>query len=213
MLTNFEGKVAVITGGASGIGLALAEALARRGAKLVLGDVEPGALDAAVAKLEASGAEALGVIADVRDRAAVRVLADAAWDRFGAVHFVANNAGVVTFGPAWELDERDWDWTVGVNLDGAINGVLAFLPRMLAQGERGHIMFTSSFAGLVSNRNLAPYNVAKAGVVALAESLHKDLRGKEITSSVLCPMVVETKIEQSFRNRPDEFGAPGSNRS
>lgn len=209
----FQGGTAVITGGASGIGLAVAQVLGRRGMRLVLADIEPGALDASVADLERAGVEAIGVPTDVRERAAVHALADAAWDRFGAVHLVMHNAGVVAFGPVWELTDADWDWSMQVNLQGVINGVQAFLPRMLKEGHEGHMLFTASFAGLVANRGLAAYNVTKAGVVALAESLDKDLRGTRIGASVLCPMRVESRIEESARNRPEQLGGPGANRS
>lgn len=212
-MREFQGRTAVVTGGASGIGLAVARVLGRRGMRLVLGDVEKGALAAAVAELEAAGVEAVGVRTDVRDRAAVHALAEAAWSRFGAVHLVMHNAGVVVFGPVWEMSDQDWDWSMQVNLEGVIHGVQAFLPRMLKDGQDGYMLFTASFAGLVANRNLAVYNVTKAGVVALAESLHKDLRDKPIGVSVLCPMRVDTHIEQSNRNRPQELGGSAANRT
>jgi NAD(P)-dependent dehydrogenase (short-subunit alcohol dehydrogenase family) len=205
-LTDFTGKVAVITGGASGIGFALAQALARDGAKLVIADIEQGALDDAVRRLGEAGAEVIGVKTDVADRASVQALAERSWERFGAVHVLANNAGVATFGPTQAASHEDWLWSMQVNLWGPIHGVEAFVPRMIEQGEGGHVLFTASFAGLVPNRELGPYNVTKAGVVALAESLRKDVRGTGIGVSVLCPMRVTSNIDRSYRNRPEELG-------
>jgi len=206
-MTEFSGKVAVITGGGSGIGLAVAEALAREGARLVLADVETGALDAAVANLKGRGADVIGVRTDVSDRAQVQALADRAFDHFGAAHFIMHNAGVAVFGATQDMSHQDWLWSMNVNLWGPIHGVEAFTPRMVASGEGGHQVFTASFAGIVPNRHLGPYNVTKAGVVALAESLRKDLRGTGISASVLCPMRVTTNIDHSYRNRPAELGA------
>jgi NAD(P)-dependent dehydrogenase (short-subunit alcohol dehydrogenase family) len=207
-MEDFKGRVAVITGGASGIGLGVAQALAREGAKLVIADIEQAALDAAVKGLEAQGAETLGVITDVADKASVERLADQTWARFGAAHLVMNNAGVGASGPVQTLTHDDWRWVMGVNLWGPIHGVEVFLPRMLAQDEGGHMLFTASFAGLVPFVNIAPYNVTKAGVVALAESLRKDLRGTKVSASVLIPMHVVSKIELSERNRPQALGGP-----
>ena len=212
-MEGFSGKVAVITGGASGIGLATARALAREGARLVIADIEQKALDAAGAELSALGAEVLGVRTDVGDRASVAALADAAWDRFGAVHILFNNAGVAVFGPTQEMTHADWEWSIRVNLWGPIHGVECFVPRMIAGGEKGHVLFTASFAGLVPNRELGPYCVTKFGVVALAECLQKDLKPHGIGVSVLCPMRVTTNIDESFRNRPDELGGPKANRT
>jgi len=148
------------------------------------------------------------VITDVSDKASVERLAERAWERFGAVHLVMHNAGVGASGPVQNLTHDDWRWVIGVNLWGPVHGVEVFLPRMLAQGEAGHMLFTASFAGLVPFVNVAPYNVTKAGVVALAESLRKDLRGTKVSSSVLIPMHVVSKIEQSERNRPQDLGGP-----
>lgn len=205
-MSDFGGKTAVITGGASGIGLAMATALAVRGARLVLADIEAGPLERAVDELSRKGAEAIGVRTDVGDRASVQALADRAFERFGKVHFVANNAGVAVFGPTQDMTHEDWLWSVQVNLWGPIHGVEAFARRMVDQGEGGHLLFTASFAGVVPNRELGPYNVTKAAVVALAESLHKDLRNTGVGVSVLCPMRVTSNIDQSYRNRPAELG-------
>lgn len=209
-MRDFNGKVAVITGGASGIGLAVARALAAEGAKLVLADIEAPALEVAVADLCVHGFEAIGQKADVSDRASVAALADAAYERFGAVDLVFNNAGVAVFGPTQAMSHADWKWLMDVNLWGPIHGTEVFLPRMLAQGVQGHMLFTASFAGLVPNLNLGPYNVTKAGVVALAESLWRDLRGTGIGVSVLCPQRVVSNIDQSRRNRPAGLASEGA---
>ncbi|MFC0283190.1 SDR family NAD(P)-dependent oxidoreductase [Camelimonas abortus] len=207
-MKDLAGKVAVITGGASGIGLATARALAREGVKLVLADIEQAALDRATAELAAAGAEAAGVVADVSKLEDVEALADAAWERFGAAHIVFSNAGVGVFGPVHEMSHADWRWTVNVNLWGPIHGVEVFMPRLIRQGQGGHMLFTASFAGLVSNRNLAPYSVTKAAVVSLAECVARDGKPFNIGASVLCPMRVATAIDDSHRNRPAEFGGP-----
>lgn len=207
-MKDFRDKVAVITGGASGIGFATAAALAREGAKLVLADVEESALERAVTQLRSGGAQAIGVRTDVGERAQVVALADRAWDEFGAVHIVFNNAGIAVGGPTQDASHADWDWSMRVNLWGPIHGVEAFVPRMVEQKQGGHVLFTASFAGLVPNRNLGPYCVTKFGVVALAECLQKDVREHGIGVSVLAPMRVTTRIDYSKRNRPDAFGGP-----
>lgn len=205
-MKELKGKVAVITGGASGIGYATAQSLAREGCRLVLADVEAPALDRAVATLEAAGAEVIGVRTDVGERSAVAALADAAWSRFGRVHVVFNNAGIAVSGPTHLASHAEWEWSMRVNLWGPIHGVECFVPRMIEQNEGGHVLFTASFAGFVPNRDLGPYCVTKFGVVALAECLQKDVREHGIGVSVLAPMRVVTNIEYSKRNRPAEFG-------
>ena len=207
---ELKGKVAVITGGASGIGFATAQALGRAGAKLVVADIEAAVLDRAVAALRQDGHDAVGVRTDVGDRASVQALADAAWLHFGAVHILFNNAGVAVFGPTQDMSHSDWEWTMRVNLWGPIHGVECFARRMIAQKQGGHILFTASFAGLVSNRSLGPYSVSKAAVVSLAECLAKDLKPHGIGVSVLCPMRVATHINDSERNRPAELGGTTS---
>ena len=201
-------RVAVITGGASGIGFATAEALAREGAHLVIADIEPSALDAAVGRLRALGARAEGVTCDVSDRASVSALADAAFQRMGAVHIVFLNAGVAVSGPVVEMTHDDWRWVIDVDLWGVIHGVESFVPRLVAQGQGGHIAATASFAGVVPNVGLGPYCVAKYGVVALMEVLHRELRANQIGASVLCPMRVKTNIDASGRNRQRDYGGP-----
>lgn len=203
---DFKDKVAVITGGASGIGLATARALAREGSRLVLADVEDMALQRAVETLRGAGADVIGVRTDVGDKGSVDALADRAWSQFGRVHIVFNNAGVAVGGPTHLASHADWEWSLRVNLWGPIHGVEAFVPRMVEQKEGGHVLFTASFAGLVPNRNLGPYCVTKFGVVALAECLLKDVREHGIGVSVLSPMRVSSNIDYSKRNRPPEFG-------
>jgi NAD(P)-dependent dehydrogenase (short-subunit alcohol dehydrogenase family) len=204
---DIKGKVSVITGGASGIGFATAQRLAAAGSRLVLADIEPGALDRAAAELGAS-TEVLGVVTDVADKASVDALADATYSRFGQADVVFGNAGVAVGGPVVEMSHEDWRWIIDVDLWGPVHGVEAFLPRMVEAGNGGHLLFTASFAGLVPNVGLGPYCVAKYGVVALAEVLHRELRPNNIGVSVLCPMRVSTNIGSSERNRPAELGGP-----
>ena len=205
-METLNGKGAVITGGASGIGLATAKVLASKGAKIVLADIEQGALDTAVQGLRDGGADAHGVICDVRSLDQVNAMADAAFGAVGKVHVVFNNAGIAVGGPVLDMTHDDWRWTIDVDLWGPIHGVEAFLPRIVDQGEGGHILFTASFAGLVPNRGLGPYCVAKYGVVALAEVLWRELREHQIGVSVLCPMRVGTNIGNSERNRQSDYG-------
>lgn len=202
-MEDLQGKVAVITGGASGIGRAVADKAAAEGMKIVLGDIEEGPLKAAVDDLNSTGAEALGVVTDVSDRASVEALRDAALDRFGAVHLVHNNAGIGLGGPIWEVTEEDWRWILGVNLWGVIHGVATFTPLLLEQGE-GHIVNTASIAGLIVAPFLGPYNATKQAVVAISETLFKDLQtvAAPVGVSVLCPGFVQTRIAESDRNRP-----------
>ena len=204
---EIRGKVSVITGGASGIGLATARLLAAAGSRLVLADIEQGALDRAVAELGAV-TDTVGVVTDVAYKASVDELADATYDRFGQADVVFGNAGVAVGGPIVDMTHADWKWIIDVDLWGPVHGVEAFLPRMVDAGNGGHLLFTASFAGLVPNVGLGPYCVAKYGVVALAEVLHRELRPNGIGVSVLCPMRVTTNIGQSERNRPAELGGP-----
>ena len=207
-MKDLRDKVAVITGGASGIGFASAEALAQEGAKLVLADIEAKSLDAGVAKLRSRGADAIGVVTDVTDRKAVEALADASWKHYGRADVVFNNAGVAVAGAVASMTHEDWRWVIDVDLWGVIHGVEAFVPRLVDQKQGGHVLATASFAGLVPNVGLGAYCVAKYGVVALMEVLHRELRAHEIGSSVLCPMRVRTAIDDSGRNRQADYGGP-----
>ena len=205
-MDSLQGRGAVITGGASGIGFATARELARRGASVVLGDVEGPALEAALSRLRAEGLDAHGVVCDVRHLDEVSRLADEAFRLLGRVHVVFNNAGIAVSGPIAQMTHDDWRWVIDVDLWGPIHGVESFLPRILQQGEGGHMLFTSSFAGLVANIGLAPYSVAKYGVVALAEALAREVKEHGIGVSVLCPMLVATNIGDSERNRSADYG-------
>jgi len=213
-MEDLRGKVAVITGGASGIGRAVAERAAAEGMRIALGDIEEGPLKETVDDLTGRGAEALDVVTDVSDAASVRALRDRTLDRFGAVHLVHNNAGIGLGGPIWEVSEEDWRWILGVNLWGVINGVATFVPGLIEQGE-GHVVNTASIAGLIAAPFLGPYNATKQAVVAMSETLFKDLQavGAAIGVSVLCPGFVQTRIAESERNRPAWAGdreAPGA---
>jgi NAD(P)-dependent dehydrogenase (short-subunit alcohol dehydrogenase family) len=204
---ELAGKTAVITGGASGIGLATARRFAASGANVVLGDIEAGPLEAAVAELLNGGARAAGVLCDVSREDDVLALRDAALAHFGSVHLVFNNAGVAA-GPAIGTPKKVWDWVLGVNLDGVINGVNAFVPHFLAQNE-GHVVNTASLAGLGGVPGMGPYCASKFAVVGVSESLFHELAmsGTDVGVSVLCPGFVRTRIHQSERNMPDELRA------
>jgi NAD(P)-dependent dehydrogenase (short-subunit alcohol dehydrogenase family) len=204
-MDTIEGRGAVITGGASGIGFATARELGLRGARIVIGDVEVPMLEQAVERLRAEGIDALGIPCDVRSFDQITQLAETAFEHLSAVHIVFNNAGVALSGPIVAMDHEDWRWVIDVDLWGPIHGVEAFLPRLREQGQGGHLLFTSSFAGLVPNIGLGPYCVAKYGVVALAEVLARELKADGIGVSVLCPMVVATNIGASERNRGPEY--------
>ena len=205
-MDTISGKVAVITGGASGIGFATAKALAAKGARLVIADIEASALNKAVAELSSSGAKAEGVVCDVADLASVQNLAQQAFSKMGAVHILFNNAGVALNGHIVDMKHSDWEWIIKVDLWGPIHGVEAFLPRMIEQKQGGQILFTSSIAGLVPTEGLGVYSVAKYGVVALAETLRREVRQHNIGVSVLCPLRVDTNIGTSERNRTADFG-------
>ena len=207
-MEQLEDKVAVVTGGGSGIGRAVATQLADAGMHVVVADIQHDALDGTVADLLAAGHRAIGVRTDVSDGESVEALARAAVDEFGAVHVLHNNAGVGVGGPIWAHTERDWQWVLGVNLWGVIHGIRAFVPRMLDQGGPAHVVNTASMAGLISVPYLGAYNVSKHGVVTLSETLYRDLQlagHGDIGVSVLCPGLVMTNIFESHRNRPEEL--------
>jgi NAD(P)-dependent dehydrogenase (short-subunit alcohol dehydrogenase family) len=210
-MDDFENRVAVITGAASGFGREFAQIGARLGMRLVLADVQQDALQSVRAELEAQGAQVLAMACDVRKAEQVQALADATMAQFGAVHLVFNNAGVGSGGLIWENTEADWEWVLGVNLWGVIHGVRIFTPLMLEcakkdPGYRGHIVNTASMAGLLNAPTMGVYNVSKHAVVSLSESLYQDLQLVEapIGASVLCPYFVPTGISQSQRNRPND---------
>jgi len=207
-MNELVGKVAVITGGASGIGRAVAERAAAEGMRLVLADIEVGPLQVTADALSASGAEVEAVVTDVSDAKDVEVLRDRALERFGAVHLVHNNAGVGVGGPLWTVSEADWKWILGVNLWGVIHGIRTFVPLLVEQDE-GHVVNTASMAGLTSPGFMGPYNATKHAVTTISETLYRDLRatGSSVGVSVLCPGFVRTGIGESERNRP--HWAPG----
>lgn len=202
---EFDGKVAVITGAASGFGRAFAQKAAALGMKLVLADVDGDALAASVTALRDAGAEAVGVATDVSQSAQVEALAQTALDTFGKVHLLFNNAGVGTGGFLWENTENDWTWVLGVNVMGVAHGVRVFAPIMLRQKEPAHIVNTASVAGLLAPPAMGVYNVSKHAVVALTETLYHDLNivGGEVGCSLLCPAFVPTGIAESHRARPE----------
>jgi NAD(P)-dependent dehydrogenase (short-subunit alcohol dehydrogenase family) len=207
-MEDLLGRTAVVTGAASGIGLALCEAIAAEGMRVVMSDVDPDRLRAAADQLAAdSGADVLPVVADVSSYEAVEALGIAATERFGAVDVLCNNAGVTVPGLPWELTLEEWKWILDVNLWGVIHGIKAFLPGMIARGRPSHIVNTASIGGLLGFPRLSPYAAAKFGVVGLSESLHNDLRasGAPVGVSVLCPGATATGLRQnSARLRPGE---------
>ena len=204
-MDDFSGKVAVITGAASGIGLGLARTAAREGMRVVMADIETGALDDAAAEVAGLGTEVLAVPTDVSDAAAVEDLASAAFDTFGGAHLVCLNAGVFQAGVSWQRTEADWAWVLGVNLWGPIHGVRAFMPRLIDQGEPAHVVITSSMAGMLTVAYSGPYVVSKFAAAALAECVAHDVRAQAIEHigvSCLVPGSVDTRIGWSDRNRP-----------
>lgn len=206
-MKEFAGKVAVITGGASGIGRGLAQACIRAGVKVVLADIEENALHATGAELTAAGGTVLCIPADVSKRSDVERLARQTIDAFGGVHLLFNNAGVAAGGAPWEATWNDWEWVIGVNLCGVIHGVKVFTPLMLDQKTECHIVNTASMAGLMTGGPMAPYAVTKHAVVALSESLYLTLQQRTplVKVSVLCPGVARTNIFDCERNRPQEL--------
>ena len=210
-MQNFEGKTAVITGAASGIGLALAERAAAARMNVVLADIEEKALAEAVKRIEERQVRAIGVPANTMIEESVQALAERAIGEFGKVHLVCNNAGVastVNAGkPVWEIPDRDWDWVMGVNFYGVLYGIRAFVPHMLEHEESAHIVNTASLAALLPGGGT--YGVSKHGVLALTEGLQRDFadRGANINASVLCPGFVNTNIHAAERNRPEDMAA------
>ena len=205
-MKDLKGKVAVVTGGASGIGNGMATRFAEEGMKVVLADIEEGPLADAEKRLTDAGATVLAVPTDVTKADQMGALAQKTFDTFGTVHVICNNAGVATGGPMWTLTEADWQWVLGVNLWGVIHGVRVFVPRMVDQAD-GHVVNTASMAGLTSAPMMGPYNVSKHGVVTLSETLAAELAlfGSPVKVSVLCPGWVNTRINEADRNRPPEL--------
>lgn len=216
-MQDFQNKVAVITGAASGFGREFALLAAQRGMKLVLADVQDAALQAFADELRASGVAVHAQVADVRHAEQVQALADACMREFGTLHLLFNNAGVGSGGLIWENSIADWEWVLGVNLWGVIHGVRIFTPLMLALAKadpsyQGHIVNTASMAGLLNAPTMGVYNVSKHAVVSLSETLYQDLQLVQapIGASVLCPYFVPTGISQSHKNRPEDVKSQGT---
>ncbi|MEY2420373.1 MAG: hypothetical protein QOI95_440 [Acidimicrobiaceae bacterium] len=214
-MERLEGRVAVVTGGASGIGRAMGERFGQEGMKVVLADVEAPALEATVKELQANGADVMGLVTDVADYTSVEQLRDAVLDAYGAVHVLCNNAGVGAgaSGQMWDHELNDWRWALGVNVWGVIHGIKAFVPAMVARGEEGHVVNTSSGNGGISPLPSTPiYALSKSSVVTLTESLYAQLRAVDATvsASVLFPgpHVLRTGLFTSWRNRPSEYANP-----
>jgi NAD(P)-dependent dehydrogenase (short-subunit alcohol dehydrogenase family) len=208
---ELKGKTAVITGGASGIGLATAIQFSKAGANIVLGDIEDAPLHTQVQEMRSHGATVIGVHCDVAQESDVEALRDAALKEFGAVHVIFNNAGVAG-GSTIGTPKKIWDWVMSVNLDGVVNGMNAFIPLFLEQNE-GHVVNTASEAGLVGVAGMGPYNASKFAVVGISESLFHELAntGKNVHVSVLCPNFVRTRIFESERNMPKELASYAEN--
>jgi NAD(P)-dependent dehydrogenase (short-subunit alcohol dehydrogenase family) len=208
---RLDGRVAVVTGAASGIGLALCERFAAEGMKVVMADIEAGPLAAAEATVRRVAPGVLASRVDVANPEDVKRLARETYDAFGAAHVVCNNAGVAVLGAAHEHTLADWQWVINVNLWGVIHGVRAFLPRMLAGGDEGHIVNTASMAGLTTAPYMSVYDVTKHGVVALSEAMYKEAQvtGSPIGVSVVCPGLIDTNIMRSSRNRPEGLADAG----
>jgi len=209
-MQNLAGRVAVITGAGSGMGAAMARRFARSGMKIVVSDIDAAAAATTCAGLCEAGHTAIAVRTDVAVAAEVEALAEAAYRQFGAVHLLCNNDGVVPSGrqrTIWEYPLEDWEWSLGVNLMGVVHGIRSFVPRMLAQGDEGHVLTTASVAGLVSSAGSVPYGLAKQGAIRATETLYAALqeRGARIGVTLLCPGLVNTGIYRSERNRPAEL--------
>ena len=220
MITDFKGKTAVLTGAGSGFGLECARIGAALGMNLVLVDIQQDALTQAKAEMEALGAQVLSFQLDVSNATEMEAMGEAVFKRFGAPHFVFNNAGVGSGGLIWENTVKDWEWVLGVNVMGVVHGVRIFTPMMLEAASedaswQGHIVNTASMAGLLNPPNMGVYNLSKHAVVSLSETLYQDLRlvTDQIGASVLCPYFVPTGISQSHRNQPAELASEAPTKS
>jgi NAD(P)-dependent dehydrogenase (short-subunit alcohol dehydrogenase family) len=208
-MREFEGKTAFITGGASGIGLALGRAFAQAGMKVMLADIEATALEQAARSLHDVTSDVRGIVCDVADADSVARAAQATLDAFGHVHVVCNNAGVAARGGIEDISLENWRWVIDVNLMGVLHGIRSFLPHIRAHGEGGHIVNTASMAGMIGGGlGFSPYTATKFAVVGISEGLSVQLKPYGIGVSVLCPHFVRTRIGDSGRNRPARYGQP-----
>lgn len=207
-MDQFKGKTAFVTGGASGIGLALCRTFGQRGMNVAIADVEAAACAQAVETLRREGFRAIGTACDVSDRESLAGAAAKAFAEFGNVHVLCNNAGVSRAGPIEGIAASDWDWVIGVNLKGLIHGLQIFLPHMKAHGEAGHIVNTASMNGVAGAALAGPYCATKFAAVGISEVLAAELEGSPIGVSVLCPSWVKTRMLDNGRNRPAQFGGP-----
>jgi NAD(P)-dependent dehydrogenase (short-subunit alcohol dehydrogenase family) len=208
-MRDFKGKTAIVTGAASGIGLGIAKALAHAGANIVLADLRPEPLEVARQAIQATGVRAVGVTVDVSDPDSVAAAGKAALDAFGALHIAVNNAGVAMHGtPVENVTLQEWEWVVGVNVKGVINGIRTFVPMIRGHGQGGHVVNTGSVSSLFvrNGRNQGAYAMTKYAVLALSEALEQELAGSGIGVSILCPGGVDTSIFASAATRPDRFG-------
>jgi NAD(P)-dependent dehydrogenase (short-subunit alcohol dehydrogenase family) len=207
-MKDLQGKVAFVTGGASGLGLGMAKAFGREGMKVMIADIDQPAVTKAVQELRDLQVRAEGVVCDVGSRGGLREAALKTISAFGKVHVVCNNAGVAVGGPIGTIAERDWDWIMDVNLMGVVYGMEVFAPLIESHGEGGHFVNTASMAGMIGFPNAEPYCATKFAVVAMSEGWAVQLAPKNIGVSVLCPGFVQTRIYDSFRNKPARYGAP-----
>jgi NAD(P)-dependent dehydrogenase (short-subunit alcohol dehydrogenase family) len=207
-MKDFAGKTAFVTGGAGGIGFAMACAFGRRGMKVAIADVEADTCAKAVETLRGEGVEAIGFACDVADRGQYAEVAGHVLAAFGKVHVLCNNAGVSRAGPIETIGSSDWDWVIGVNLKGLVHGLQLFLPQMKAHGEQGHIVNTASVNGVVGSALAGPYSATKFAVVGVSEVLAAELKDTPIGVSVLCPSWVRTRMLDNGRNRPAHYGGP-----
>lgn len=211
MKQDLNGKTAIVTGAASGIGSGIAQTLARAGMNVALLDIQQRGLDDLRLQIESSGGKAIALAADVSDAASLAAAAQRAEDAYGRIHVAVNNAGVAMHGtPLEEIELQDWNWVIGVNIYGVIHGIRTFVPMIRKHGEGGHIVNTASIGGLQVHRgwNTGAYSMTKYAVVALSEALEQELRGSGIGVSVLCPAAVRTAIYDSAKNRPARLGGP-----
>lgn len=209
-MRDWTNKIAVITGAGSGMGAAMARRFAGEGMKIVVADIDLAAAESTVADVVAAGGEAIAVRADVSSQDEVQAMADRAWDHFGAVHVLVNNAGIVPSGryrQIWDFPLEDWRWSFDVNLMGVVHGVRSFIPRMIAEGVDGHVVTTASIAGLISGSGSPVYSAAKHAAVRATEALYASLKdmNSPIGVTLLCPGLVNTNIYRSERNRPDQL--------